>query len=357
MIYFVIVTLSTVGYGEIVPKSSLGRGYVIFVISITLVLIPKQTSELINLMSLQSRYARNFYKANSQIPHIIITGKVKALALKNFCHELLHPDHGSQDINAVILQEEEPENEMEVFLHHPRFEVYLNYLQGNPMTERDMNRASSQWAKACILLTEKNTRDPVSADHKNILMGLAIKQYVFYEKGKNIRLCMQLSKPESKTQYYSSLNIPSNDQLIIIEEIKMNLLAKSCYSPGIIAMLSNLIASCGDEKPESKQLWLKEYAEGMGHEIYKINIHSRWEGKTFTSLAKLVYTKKQAIVFALEKTGRDEKPVVILNPGKNEIRNIRTDKVKAYLICPDKEIADEIAEIKPFGEENTHQPK
>ena len=56
-----------------------------------------------------------------------------------------------------------------------------------------------------------------------------------------MRLCMQLIKPESKTHYYSAMNIKSNDQLIIVEEIKMNLLAKSCFSPGIIAMISNMV--------------------------------------------------------------------------------------------------------------------
>jgi acetyl-CoA C-acetyltransferase/potassium large conductance calcium-activated channel subfamily M alpha protein 1 len=32
----------------------------------------------------------------------------------------------------------------------------------------------------------------------------------------------------------------------VVEEIKMNLLAKSCFAPGLIAMISNLIASAGD---------------------------------------------------------------------------------------------------------------
>lgn len=54
---------------------------------------------------------------------------------------------------------------------------------------------------------------------------------------------MQLIKPESKTHYYSALNAKTTDQLIIVEEIKMNLLAKSCFSPGIISMISNMVRS------------------------------------------------------------------------------------------------------------------
>ena len=33
-----------------------------------------------------------------------VTGHVGVSALKNFCTELFHPDHGSSDKNAIILQ-------------------------------------------------------------------------------------------------------------------------------------------------------------------------------------------------------------------------------------------------------------
>ncbi len=41
MIYFVVVTLATVGYGDVTPKSEEGRITVIFLIVIVIVLIPK----------------------------------------------------------------------------------------------------------------------------------------------------------------------------------------------------------------------------------------------------------------------------------------------------------------------------
>ena len=102
MIYYVVVTLATVGYGDVTPRSEAGRVCVIILIIIVIILIPKQTNELIRLMGMQSRYARAFYKNNAEVPHIIICGQVLISALKNFCNELFHPDHGSQDKNAVI---------------------------------------------------------------------------------------------------------------------------------------------------------------------------------------------------------------------------------------------------------------
>jgi len=40
MLYFVIVTLSTVGYGDIVPYSAIGRLCVVALICIALIMIP-----------------------------------------------------------------------------------------------------------------------------------------------------------------------------------------------------------------------------------------------------------------------------------------------------------------------------
>lgn len=60
------------------------------------------------------------------------------------------------------------------------------------MLERDLKRAAVIQAKACVLLTNKSIENSSSADHKNILTGLAIKKYVNHVTNgqKNIRLCM-----------------------------------------------------------------------------------------------------------------------------------------------------------------------
>ena len=73
--------------------------------------------------------------------------------------------------------------------------------------------------------------------------------------------------------YKKSLNLDSiYDQLIIVEEIKMNLLAKSCFAPGLIALISNLISSMSEPDEEFEETWLQEYTNGTGFEIYRIKI-------------------------------------------------------------------------------------
>src|SRR5574344_1132898 len=100
-------------------------------------------------------------------------------------------------------------------------------------------------------MTDKYSEDPHSTDHKNILMSLAIKKYFLQKKIYDSSLFIQLIKPENKIHYQSglqSLSVSSkcsSDQVIIVEEIKMNLLSKSCLIPGIIPMMTNLVSSSG----------------------------------------------------------------------------------------------------------------
>jgi hypothetical protein len=98
---------------------------------------------------------------------------------------------------------------MEIFLRDPNYEFSVHYLNGNPIDNVDLNRAVTEKAKVCILMTNMKSKDPIGMDHKNILTGLALKKYVLEASNKkkvNMRLCMQLIKPESKQHYKASIS-------------------------------------------------------------------------------------------------------------------------------------------------------
>jgi acetyl-CoA C-acetyltransferase/potassium large conductance calcium-activated channel subfamily M alpha protein 1 len=191
----------------------------------------------------------------------------------------------------------------------------MTYLAGDVFEDIDLDRASMTRAEACTVLTNKNSKNSLQEDFKNILTALAIKKFVYVQNQHlkdelkyNIKLCIQLIKPESKRLYFDSLNMSAaHDQLIIVEEIKMNLLAKSCFAPGLISCLSNLSASAttvGMNQDELEKEWLMEYADGMGHEIYRVSIAENEFFTpfplTFKKLAEICFAEFQAVIFALE---------------------------------------------------------
>lgn len=166
-----MVTLATVGYGDIYPISEGGRACVVAFIILALVLLPKQTNELIRLIGTQSVYAREVYKSAAEVPHIVVCGDIELSSFKNFCKELFHPDHGNSDKNAVILQYHLPSIDMELFLRNPRYEIYLKYLKGNPLEKKDLDRAVVSKAASCVVMTCKQHKNADEIDHRNILTG------------------------------------------------------------------------------------------------------------------------------------------------------------------------------------------
>jgi hypothetical protein len=138
---------------------------------------------------------------------VIVNGTVQVQALSNFCEELFHPDHRTSDKNLVILQDEDTTPEMEIFLRNSKFELFLTYLEGTPMIDNHLKRASLLDAKMCFLLTNKQATDPYVVDRKNIMFALALKKYSLKHTGENKRLCIQLIKPDSASHFYSCLPV------------------------------------------------------------------------------------------------------------------------------------------------------
>lgn len=230
----------------------------------------------------------------------------------------------------------------------------MKYLAGDPLSFKTLQRAAAHKAKACILLTNKNSSNSSEEDYKNILIALAIKKEVYVanqdqkdESKVNIPLCLQLIKPESRDLYHKSLNLsPLQDQLIIVEEIKMNLLAKSCFAPGLIALVSNLIASAGDIEPFDDSEWLRQYVTGKGHEIYRVEIDKKKypDNLKFSLLSEISYSEYSAIVFALEIQSKlnPEKSVIRMAPAQFVFSKADDDffDFHLYIICEDGSIAD-----------------
>lgn len=59
-LYFVIITITTVGYGDITPQSTEARLASLLMVATTFVLLPWQTSKLIELLSSRDPFAASF---------------------------------------------------------------------------------------------------------------------------------------------------------------------------------------------------------------------------------------------------------------------------------------------------------
>jgi hypothetical protein len=100
---FKVVTICTVGYGDISPQSNVGRLTVMGFICFAIIFVPKKTNELIEVVNRLSVWARASYKLRGNQKHVLICGELESTTLNQFFSELFHEDHENMNLNAVIL--------------------------------------------------------------------------------------------------------------------------------------------------------------------------------------------------------------------------------------------------------------
>lgn len=134
----------------------------------------------------------------------------------------------------------------------------------------------------------------------------------------------------------------------------MALLAKSCFAPGIISFISNLIMSSGaDEEGEDEGMdepWIEEYVKGMDHEIYRCRLSTMMENRYFSDLVRLIYKKLKAIVFAIE-VNCNQRTIIRLNPADFLVNNIEENKIHVYCICPNPNTTEMIETLEMTKEQ------
>jgi hypothetical protein len=200
-IYFCVVTITTVGYGDISPKSSVGMLVVsLFMIS-AIVIIPITTARFVEAMNMQNSYQRDSYKhGKNGHDHVIVCGCMSEKGVRTFFSEFYHEDNSltEEPYQSVILSSSPPSNEIQELMKSP-LEFFITYLQGHCMRDSDLFRASVHTAKACFVLSNKHSTSSGMEDAMTIMQALNIKRFVTSASpGRSIFMLIQLLRPENK---------------------------------------------------------------------------------------------------------------------------------------------------------------
>ena len=95
MCYFIMVTISTVGYGDYSPATFLGRWVIIGFIIIGVVFFSMESANILKLKALEATGNGSFVIRNKHKYHVLVCGGAitggNVVVLRNFLAELLHP--------------------------------------------------------------------------------------------------------------------------------------------------------------------------------------------------------------------------------------------------------------------------
>ncbi|XP_026824553.1 calcium-activated potassium channel slowpoke isoform X37 [Ooceraea biroi] len=296
-VYFLIVTMSTVGYGDVYCQTVLGRTFLVFFLLVGLAIFASSIPEIIELVGNRSKYSGE-YKREHGKRHIVVCGHITYESVSHFLKDFLHEDREDVDVEVVFLHRKPPDLELEgLFKRHF---TTVEFFQGTIMNPIDLQRVKVHEADACLVLANKYCQDPDAEDAANIMRVISIKNY-----SDDIRVIIQLMQYHNKAYL---LNIPSwdwkqGDDVICLAELKLGFIAQSCLAPGFSTMMANLFAMRSFKTSPDTQAWQNDYLQGTGCEMYTETLSPSFTGMTFPQASELCFTKLKLLLLAIEIKG------------------------------------------------------
>merc|ERR1719262_1557697 len=93
-------------------------------------------------------------------------------------YEFFHPDRGEHPVqDVVLLFPNPPGRDVELLLSHPAYQGHVTYLQGSPLQEKDLERASLRSAAGVIVLANKDSDAPRWHDGELLTCIQSMKAY------------------------------------------------------------------------------------------------------------------------------------------------------------------------------------
>ncbi|KAJ9444743.1 Calcium-activated potassium channel slowpoke [Diplonema papillatum] len=304
-VYFVVITLTTVGYGDITPKTAIGRGLVMVFVTASVVIIPRESGKLSELMALTSPYAGAFTNEEKQA-HILVGGHVEFLNLRSFLMEFFHSAHGHHQMQVLVMSPSPPSKTVKLlFGQNGLFGDRVQFFEGSALDEADLTRMRYRSASACFFLADKLSNDPHLADCETIMRVLSAKNC-----SAHVPVFAQLLLSESKEQVVTA----GADYVVCLRELKMHILATSSLVHGFSTLFCNLFRN-EDYIFDKPGHWLSEYCHGISYEVYTLTrFPSCMVGKKFSVVACFIYQKWGSLLFGVQATAPGGGRQPMLNP-------------------------------------------
>ncbi|XP_070494364.1 potassium channel subfamily T member 2 isoform X2 [Chironomus tepperi] len=317
--YYVVVTFSTVGYGDFVPDIWPSQLYMVIMICVALIVLPTQFEQLAFTWMERQKLGGSYssHRAQSEKHVVVCSTTLHADTIMDFLNEFYaHPL--LQDFYVVLLSPMELDTTMRMILQVPIWAQRVIYIQGSCLKDGDLIRARMAEAEACFILAARNYADKTAADEHTILRSWAVKDFA-----PNVPQYVQIFRPENK------LHVKFAEHVVCEDEFKYALLANNCTCPGASTLVTLLLhTSRGQEGQISNEVgeWHRLYGKCSGNEIYHIvlgdsRFFGEYEGKSFTYASFHSHRKYGVALVGVRPAELPEfyEDTILLNPGPRHI--------------------------------------
>ena len=261
--WWALVTITTVGYGDVVPHSTLGRVIGLILMLSGVVLVSLFTATIASI------FVERKIKEGEGLESLKVKDQIVICGWNQNGEKVIEGIliHDKNSIYPIVLINELDKDEVDSIQYRYR-ERDIHFVKGNFVKEDVLARANILRAKAAIILADiSNGHSLEKADERTIFGAMAIKSLA-----PNVRICAELINQENR-EYLLRANA---DEIVIRGESHGSLLANASMAPGMLSMIKALISNEDDNK-----LWGVEvpskYVERPCRELSQY-FKERWQG-------------------------------------------------------------------------------
>jgi len=267
--YYFLVTLTTVGYGDVVPVSVAGR-FIAGMIAVGGVgAAAVAIGQLFNLMGEIIRRREKGYLAFDMKAHIVIFGNRGAETAALIKH--LIADRQSSGVRVVLCSQN---------TEHNPFPEFIDFVRGELTGEDVMTRACVKDASKVII--------HASTDYESISIALAVK-----ETNATAAIVVKANDPGKEVD----IERVDRDRVVCIKAVDVPMIVREIHNPGITQVFENMLASDGQD--------LRSILVPPG------------QSYTFGPLAHSFREQYGSILIGMRPAGKGVNSGAILNPAFN----------------------------------------
>jgi len=228
--WYTVVTLTTVGYGDITPITVLGRITGAFAIIFGVIFVAAVTGKIASfLVDQQLKRGKGLLKLKNLQNHFIICGWKNDF--ENIIDGILNSNKDF-DISEIVLINNASSGYMELFMDKPKYKL-INYIHGDFIDETALIKAKIKTAKRVLILADTTSNNnPMETDSKTILAVMTIAKL-----NRTIYTVAELL--DEKFEKY--LDMSHCDEIILTRQYERSLLVNASSGTGISHVVRDLL--------------------------------------------------------------------------------------------------------------------
>eukprot|EP00929_Paragymnodinium_shiwhaense_P033130 TRINITY_DN18250_c0_g1_i1.p1 TRINITY_DN18250_c0_g1~~TRINITY_DN18250_c0_g1_i1.p1 ORF type:complete len:1238 (+),score=258.29 TRINITY_DN18250_c0_g1_i1:134-3847(+) len=305
MTYWIITTISTVGYGDYSPTTMPSQCFVVIFIIYGIVFFSRETVYLAEIHNRIQRGKGKYLSFGQNDEHVVVVGsgisKLSSM-IENFLQETLDPESGLSVPDVIFLSETDYDPALREFvkLSLPRCSSKVHFFRGSAMVHSDLQRVQLQSASMVFIVPDLDAKDAHAEDNYNILRAIEMRHHA-----PEAHLRLVLLEPEGQQR---ALHIGiRTETCFAARELKSRVLVHSARVQGFMTLLAGMMQVTTDFELKcyfdsargSDRRWMEEYSWGLRWSTYGFIIAPRFSCQPFSEVVAEVYSASGGTVLIM----------------------------------------------------------